>query len=72
MCRINFGQHLKLALKKAGKSQKWLAYTIDVPHQNVSRWVLKDDARLSTVCRICDALDISVAEFCALEVNNEA
>ncbi len=68
---INFGQQLTLALKKADRSQKWLALTLEVPHQNVSRWVGKPDARLSTVCRICDALEISVAEFIALGEGNE-
>ena len=70
MIRIHFGQQLTLALKNAGRSQKWLAYTLDTNHQTVNKWTKRPDSSLSTICRICEALDISVAEFIAVGEGN--
>jgi plasmid maintenance system antidote protein VapI len=70
MNSVDIGLSIKEALRVRNRSQKWLALTIEVPHQNVSRWIRNEvDVRFSTITRISAALEMKESELIALGEN---
>ena len=57
---MDFAARLRIAIFQKGKTQKWLAKTIGVAEQTVSRWCNDDKVpNLNVISAICDALDVS-------------
>ena len=58
--KMDFAARLRIAIFQKGKTQKWLAKTIGVAEQTVSRWCNDDKVpNLNVISAICDALDVS-------------
>jgi transcriptional regulator with XRE-family HTH domain len=60
------GERLKAARMRAGLSQKELAARTGINHRHISSIEKGDtpDPRLSSLCKLAHALDISVGMFC--------
>jgi DNA-binding Xre family transcriptional regulator len=73
MSSVNTGLSITRALELKGRSQKWLAMTIGMAPNAVSRMTRNRSAKLFHIECICTALDMKVSEFIALgETGNEA
>jgi DNA-binding Xre family transcriptional regulator len=73
MSSVNTGLSITRALELKGRSQKWLAMTIGMAPNAVSRMTRNRSARLFDIVCICTALEMRVSEFIALgETSNEA
>lgn len=55
------GLLIKNILKKKGKKQKWLAEQLNIPTSSLST-MLKNDLKFSLVIKICEILQIELAE----------
>ena len=66
MSSVNTGLSLHRALALKGRQVKWLAHTIGMAPNAVSRMKRQKSARLFAIECICDALEMRVSEFIAL------
>lgn len=60
---IDFGKAMRAAQEEQGVSSIDLARRFGVHKQQVSRWRYQQDANLSLVSKICEALDIDIVTF---------
>jgi transcriptional regulator with XRE-family HTH domain len=60
-----FGKRLKMVRKTAQKSQLDLAFEKDINLRRLSAWETGSDIRLTSIIRVCNALEISLSEFFA-------
>lgn len=63
---MNVGKSIKVALAKAGMSQKELALKLECGQVWISRLANSRSADFKTVERLAGALDMKVSEFVAL------
>lgn len=64
----NYGERLKQARKACGLTQQQAAESVGVPQQTWQRYESgKFDLKMSTIYRICKALDISADWLLGLE-----
>lgn len=62
---IDFGKAMRAAQEEQGVSSIELARRFGVHKQQVSRWRYQQDANLSLIEKICEALDMDILEFLA-------
>ncbi len=62
---MHFGQAIKIALIKKGKSQSWLANELSVSRQAISNMVNSESGNTETINRIARALEIKASELIA-------
>lgn len=62
---IDFGKAMRAAQEQRGVSSIELARRFGVHKQQVSRWRYQQDANLSLIEKICEALDMDILEFLA-------
>jgi len=67
--RFNFGKSLRLAQINKGVSSTELAAQLGITKQQVSQWRYREDAKLSSVTKICKQLDMHPFDF--LELNDD-
>jgi DNA-binding Xre family transcriptional regulator len=73
MSSVNTGLSITRALKLRDRSQKWLALSIGMAPNAVSRMTRNRSAKLFHIECICTALEMKVSEFFALgETSDEA
>lgn len=69
----NYGTRLKQARKDKGYTQTEIAKIMNVPQQNWQRYESGTlDLKMSTICRICKALNISADWLLGLDMEEEA
>ena len=61
--RFNFGKALRVIQASKGVSSVELARRLGLTKQQISHWRYREDAKLSLVAKICNCLDVKVAEF---------
>jgi DNA-binding Xre family transcriptional regulator len=61
--RFNFGKALRVIQASQGVSSVELARRLGLTKQQISHWRYREDAKLSLVAKICNCLDVKVAEF---------
>lgn len=59
---MNTGSLIKSILKKKGKKQSWLATQLGISQPALSQ-MLKNDLKFSLVIRICEILEITIADI---------
>ncbi len=57
------GKRIKAARKTAGKSQMDLAFEKDINLRRLSAWETGSDVKLTSIVRLCNALEITLSEF---------
>ena len=62
---MHFGQAIKIALIKKGKSQTWLAGELKVSRQAISNMVNSESGNTETINKIAKALDMKSSELIA-------
>ncbi|MGB1650617.1 MAG: helix-turn-helix domain-containing protein [Acidimicrobiales bacterium] len=60
---INAGTLLKEAQESRGITSAELARRLEKAPQQIHRWRMQDDLKLTTVVRACEAMDMKVSEF---------
>lgn len=64
---MNLGKSIKIALAKAEKDQSWLAQELNLPQQEISRFINQSQTkRLKAIGQMADVFDMKVSEFIAL------
>jgi DNA-binding Xre family transcriptional regulator len=71
MSNVNTGISITRALELKGRSQKWLALSIGMAPNAVSRMTRNRSAKLIHIELICTALGMKVSEFIALGESND-
>ena len=60
---FDFGARLIEVQTNLGVSSSELARRVGVARQQIGQWRAAKDARVSTVCRVCEGMDITYQEF---------